>query len=102
MTVPQPGSPDYTSATVQKKTMSVTSLVLGIVGVVFAFLFSIVGVIAGIIAVVFGFLGRSRESFARGYWLTGLILGFVAIVLGIIFAVLGAIMAAHILQNAGR
>ena len=68
---------------------------LGIVGVVFAFLVPIIG----IIAVVFGFLGRSREAYARGYWLTGLILGFVTIVVSIVVIALAVVAIAAALNS---
>jgi len=90
---PQYGAPQYaTTSTAPSKTLSLISLIAGIVGLVFGTIFSIA-------AIVLGFLGRSREPHAKGFWLTGIILGFVGLVLGFIWiailvASLGAVGAA--------
>jgi len=68
---------------------AVASLVLGIVGVVFAF-FPILGLILGILAVVFGYLGLKRAAasgYGRGFAIAGLVLGIIATVLGLLFVV---------------
>ncbi len=79
MSTPQPqySSPQYAGAA-PSKTLSIISLVAGIVGLFF-------GTLPSIAAIVLGFLGRSREPHARGFWLTGIILGFVGLVLGFIW-----------------
>ena len=64
--------------------LSILSLVGGIVGIVINLAWGI-GVLFGIAAVVLGFIGRNKEPQARGFWLTGIILGFVAIVIAIIY-----------------
>jgi hypothetical protein len=54
------------------KNLSITSMVLGLVGLVFGFLFSIA-------AVIIGHIAARREPHARGFWLTGIISGYAAI-----------------------
>jgi hypothetical protein len=83
----------YPPATSKTPILSILSLVGGIIGVVSLGW----GVLFGIAGIVLGFLGKSREPQARGFWLTGLILGFVSvgfIVLWILFIVISAIAAA--------
>jgi hypothetical protein len=43
------------------------------------------GFLFAVAAVVLGFIGRRREPQAKGFWLTGIILGFVGIVIAIVF-----------------
>lgn len=87
MTTPPPAAP-YGGGPVagQKKTLSIISLVAGIVGIVLTIFY--VGILFDIAAVVLGFLGRGREPYAKGFWLTGLILGFVGILFSIIYYIL--------------
>jgi ABC-type branched-subunit amino acid transport system permease subunit len=69
------------------------SLVGGILGVVSLGW----GVIFGIAGIVLGFIGKRREPNAKGFWLTGIILGFVSvglILLWILIIVLSAIATA--------
>jgi len=81
---PQYGAPQYSApqygatGTGPSKTLSIISLIAGIVGL-------FVGTIFSIAAIVLGFMGRSREPQAKGFWLTGIILGFVGLVLGFIW-----------------
>ena len=91
------GAPQYGQpyAPVAQKTpiLSILALIGGIIGVISLGW----GVLFGIAGIVLGFLGKSREPQARGFWLTGLILGFVSvgfIVLWILFIVISAIAAA--------
>lgn len=58
-----------------------------------------IGVLFGIAAVVLGFLGRSKEPQAKGFWLTGLILGFVSIAIAIIVWIGLAILFASFSAN---
>ncbi|THG29752.1 DUF4190 domain-containing protein [Naasia lichenicola] len=84
MTTPEPqysAPPQYAGAA-PSKTLSIISLIAGIVGVVSSFFY--IGFLFGVAAVVLGFLGRKREPAAKGFWLTGIILGFVAIALTIV------------------
>jgi hypothetical protein len=72
--------------------LSIISMVAGILGLVVSW--TGWGGIFAIAAVVLGFIGRSKEPQAKGFWLTGIILGFVAIgiaLLVIIFAIIAII-----------
>ena len=91
-----PAAPQYGQpyAPVAQKTpiLSILSLIGGIISIVGSFFYF--GGLFAIAAVVLGFLGRSKEPQAKGFWLTGIILGFVAIVIEIIWIiVLVAILA---------
>ena len=84
MTDPQSVPPAYSPAPLtQPKGMSIAALVLGIASVVTGF-FGLLGVLLGVLAVIFGFIARRRQPYARGLWLTGLILGVVGLILGLI------------------
>lgn len=87
----QQGSPygqPYAAAPAQKSpVLSIISLITGILGVLIS-IFGGWGFIFSVAAVVLGFLGRSKESAAKGMWLTGLILGFVGIALSIIWLII--------------
>ncbi|WP_150307910.1 DUF4190 domain-containing protein [Planctomonas psychrotolerans] len=71
-----------------KKTLSLISMITGIVGVV-AFGWFLP---ASIAAVILGFMGKKREPGAKGFWLTGIITGFVGIALTIL--VVGVVILA--------
>jgi hypothetical protein len=72
--------------------LSILSLIGGIIGIVGSFFYF--GGLFAIAAVVLGFIGRNKEPQAKGFWLTGIILGFVAIAIEIIWIiVLVAIIA---------
>jgi hypothetical protein len=78
--------PPYASAGAAQppRLLSLLSMIGSIAGVVlapFTFGLSIVASIAGI---VLGHLGMSRERPARGFWLTGLIVGYAGVVLIVI------------------
>lgn len=62
------------------KGMGIASMVLGLVGL-------ISGLLAAIPAIIFGFISLSREPNARGFAITGLILGFLQIALFVILIV---------------
>jgi hypothetical protein len=98
---PQQGAPQgspygqpYATAPAQKSpVLSIISLITGILGVLIS-IFGGWGFLFSVAAVVLGFLGRSKESAARGMWLTGLILGFVGIALSIIWLIIFIIIFA--------
>lgn len=81
---PVPGQGD-------KKTLGLTSLILGIVGVVFSFLVSFVGLLLGVAAIVLAVLSRKREPAGRGMALGGLITGIVAVVLAIALIIIAIV-----------
>ena len=63
------------------KGLSITSLILGIVGVVFCGTLFLVSVAA----IVTGHLAAKRQPYAKGMWLTGLITGYVGAGIGLIW-----------------
>jgi len=89
----QPYGQPYAGAPVQKSPiLSILSLVAGIIGVISSFFY--IGALFGIAAIVLGFIGKGKEPRAKGFWLTGIILGFVAVVIEIIFIVVLVIIVA--------
>jgi hypothetical protein len=73
--------------------MAVAALVLGIVGLVFAFIpgLNFVGGIAGIIAIILGALGRKQlkaQSQPTGTATAGLVMGIISTVLGVLLYIL--------------
>jgi hypothetical protein len=66
---------------------AVAALVLGIVGVIFAFTPAAgFGLVCGILALIFGIIALRRKPAKAGVPITGTVLGAVAIVIGLIFA----------------
>jgi hypothetical protein len=92
---PGPGAgAGYGGAPVKKQTLSIVSLVLGIVGfifgwlVIFPFIGSILQLFVPAGAIIVGFIAKSREPQApRALWLVGIILGAVALLTAIIAAI---------------
>lgn len=64
------------------KTLSIVSMVLSLVAVPLTLLS--VGVLAAIAGVVVGFVAARREPYAKGFWLTGIIVGGVVVVLALV------------------
>jgi Domain of unknown function (DUF4190) len=62
--------------------LAIASLVTGIVGVVFAFLFAIIGLALGVVSVALGAVARRNSP--SGKATAGLVLGAVAVVLAIV------------------
>ena len=87
--------------------MAVAALVLGIVGIVFAFVFFPIGLILGVLGVIFGFIGRNRAQAnpavgRRGMAIAGLICGVVAVVISVIILVLTVVLvneASNVLED---
>ncbi|MDO4477563.1 MAG: DUF4190 domain-containing protein [Lachnospiraceae bacterium] len=65
--------------------MAIAALVLGIVGVVFDFLYFPVGIIASIVAIILGAMGRKNTE-KKGLATAGLVLGIIGVVLGLLLA----------------
>jgi hypothetical protein len=81
----QPGAyPGY--AAPPPRGLSITSMVLGIVGLVGSFIYGL-GLLAVIAAVITGFIARKRQPQGKGFWLTGLITGWVGIAICILWIV---------------
>ncbi|AGW40735.1 hypothetical protein O159_05400 [Leifsonia xyli subsp. cynodontis DSM 46306] len=92
-------APDYAqpygAPAAKSPILSILSLVGGIVGIVLTFAWGI-GFLFGVVAIVLGFLGRTKEPQARGFWLTGIILGFVSVFIAIVFWIALAIFFASL------
>jgi Domain of unknown function (DUF4190) len=77
--------------------LSIASMILGIVSVVFSFFYGF-GLFPAIAAIITGHIARKRQPRARGFWLAGLITGYVGlglcvlIIIGFValFAVIGS------------
>ena len=82
---PAAGQPVYAQAPygyppVAPKGLSITSMVLGIVGLLgFGF-----GALLSIAAIVTGHMAQRSQPHAKGFWLTGLITGYIGLVIGVI------------------
>jgi hypothetical protein len=89
---PAPGyAQPYGQPAAKSPILSILSLVGGIVGIVLNLAWGI-GFLFGIAAVILGFIGRTKEPQARGFWLTGIILGFVSIAIAIIYWIFLAVL----------
>ncbi|WP_411700362.1 DUF4190 domain-containing protein [Conyzicola sp.] len=78
-----PGAPQnpYTPGVVgPPRGLSVTSMVLGIVGI----LFGGFGLLISIAAVITGHMAQRRQPYAKPFWLTGIITGYVGILIGLV------------------
>ena len=60
------------------KGLSITSMVLGIAGVLFSFCYGS-GFLFGVAAVITGHLAVKRQPYAKAFWLTGIITGYATI-----------------------
>lgn len=92
---PAPGyaQPYATAPATKSPILSILSLVGGILGIVLNLAFGI-GALFGVAAIVLGFIGRTKEPQAKGFWLTGIILGFVSVAIAIIFWIFWGIFLA--------
>jgi lysylphosphatidylglycerol synthetase-like protein (DUF2156 family) len=83
------GSPVAPGSTARRSNgMAIAAMVLGIIGIVFAFFITYVGIILGVIAIVLALVARRRgeavPGHGRGQILTGLILGILAVVISVV------------------
>jgi hypothetical protein len=93
---PAPGyAQPYGQPAAKSPILSILSLVGGIIGVVLNLVWGI-GFIFGVAAIILGFIGRTKEPRARGFWLTGIILGFVSVLIAIVFWIFAAIIFASL------
>ncbi|GAA2046939.1 DUF4190 domain-containing protein [Leifsonia soli] len=98
---PAPGyAQPYGQPAAKSPILSILSLVGGILGILLNIAWGI-GFLFGIAAVVLGFIGRNKEPQAKGFWLTGIILGFVSILIAIIYWIFLAIIFASIASYQG-
>ncbi|OII12450.1 DUF4190 domain-containing protein [Curtobacterium sp. MCBA15_008] len=96
---PAQNAPGQTPATNGGNGLSIGSLVLGIVGVVFSFLFVWVGLIASIIGLVLGIIARRRPTSSRGMVLAGIILSAIGLVLSIVFIIIALAIVVPAVTN---
>jgi hypothetical protein len=100
-TPPPPPEPTPYGApvAVPKQSLSLTSFILGLAGLLFSWvpLVGILGFLASVGAVVTGFLGKAKEPQApKWMWLIGIIAGFVAIGIGLILLIVFIVALATI------
>ena len=83
---PQPAP--YTGAAVPQRsqTLSILSMVFGILGVLGSLLYGI-GFLPGLAGVILGFIARRREPASKPFWLTGIITGFVGIAISVVVVI---------------
>ena len=75
-----------------KQALSLTSFIVGLAALVFAWITGL-GTLAAIAAIVLGFIAKSREKDApRWMWLVGIITGFVALLLSLILVAVTVIL----------
>jgi hypothetical protein len=74
---PQPYAQQPYGQAVAPKGLSITSMILGILGA-FGSLFSL-GFVPAVVGVVLGFVARKSQPHAKTFWMTGIITGFVGI-----------------------
>ncbi len=95
MTTDPPAHPGVAYAPQPQSGLSVASMVLGIVGIVFSLGYGF-GLFPSIAAVITGHLARKRQPHARGYWLAGLVCGYVGLGISLLW-IAGLIIIAVIL-----
>ena len=74
-------------------------LVLGIISVVFAFVFNIVGLITGIIGLVLG--NKAKKATPTGTAKAGFVLSIIGLILSAIFLIVGIVAAAALVSAFG-
>lgn len=84
---PAYAAPGYGYAPQPPKGLSITSMILGIVGVLLAFCYGS-GFLVGLGAVITGHMATKRQPHAKPFWLTGIITGYAAIGIGLIWAII--------------
>lgn len=85
-TAPSP-APSFTPAAERpKQTLAIVSLVTGIVGIVFSFVFGL-GLLPAIAAIVTGHIALKREPHARGFAIAGVITGYSGLALSILVVI---------------
>ena len=97
-----PAAPQYQGAAApvaaEPKGLAISSLVLGIVGVVFSWFVPFIGIVGGIVGLILGILARKKGQ-PKGMSLTGIILSAVAIVLAIIAIIVVAMVIGSALSD---
>jgi len=98
-TVPDPAPyskpiPPGTGATAPTPSLSIISMILGILGLIIGFVGG--GLLFSVGGVVLGHLGQRKEPEARGFWLTGLITGYIGILINVIVIIIWIIVLASL------
>lgn len=75
--------------------MGVAALVLGIVSIVFAFLYPLVGVIAGIVGIILGNMAK-KDPATAGMGTAGFVLSIIGTVLCLLFWIMCAAVASSL------
>ncbi|GAA4876844.1 DUF4190 domain-containing protein [Saccharopolyspora cebuensis] len=94
MSYPMPAAPP------QKNALALTSMILGIIGVVLSFV-PVIGMVSwvlGPLAVIFGIIGI-RKQIGKGQALAGLITGGIAIVVCIVWTVMTVVTVQQVDQD---
>lgn len=71
------------------KGLSLTSMILGIVGLLFSFAGAGFLIVVG--AIVTGHMAAKRQPYAKSYWVTGLITGYIGLAFSLIYGLIWAI-----------
>jgi hypothetical protein len=98
-TVPDPAPyskpiPASTGQTAPTPSLSIISMILGILGLIIGFVGG--GLLFSVGGVVLGHLGQRKEPEARGFWLTGLITGYIGILINVIVIIIWIIVLASL------
>lgn len=85
----------YAQPTAAPSGLAIASLVTGIVGAFFGFLYGI-GFLSALAAVITGHIAQRRKYGPRGFWIAGLVCGYVGLALSLIWliALIGLIIFA--------
>lgn len=81
---PAQANPYSSGVVAPPRGLSIASMILGIVGV----LFGGFGLLISIAAVVTGHMGQRRQPDAKPFWLTGIITGYFGILIGLVVTAL--------------
>jgi hypothetical protein len=101
---PPPASPYVAPAAGPKQGLSLTSCLLGLVGLVIGWIpfVGILGFLAAVAAVILGFIAKAKEKQApKWMWLVGIIAGFVAIAIGLIVLIAAIVALATLGASVG-
>lgn len=86
---PAYGQPQYGYPPVAPKGLAITSMVLGIVGIISFGFFTI----ASIAAIITGHIAQRKQPYAKSFWITGLITGYIGLAFFVIFIVFTTVLA---------
>lgn len=79
--------------------LAIAAMVLGVVGIVFAFFFAAAGIVLGIVAVIIAIVARRRGEAipgrGRGLIIAGIVLGSLSIVIGIANIILALVLLSN-------